>query len=470
MRASIILLACLASFDVLLTGKVVRAAAPTLANAVLEAREFSGVLAVSSTALPNVTKAGGWERVLVPWVGIDGVLHSLSLANGRVGAAPQHLLASPGQTVAVNGRKDSAGSAIVVDSWDDVRLTNAPGRRLGTATGPVSEMLTLWLNIRQCGEGANAEAVKAQWYPIRETWGGCSTPDKFFKAARAVMVDVEVPCEISRDCEGGLEQQRQHALAVAAAQGIDPNTFPVHVYTWPQWVSASCFPGQSYIGCYGHEGFECRSEIAEPWTTDIGTVLHELGHALGNNEGGSAPGSCARAKAPPEADCGEGPYGDQTTPMGSNLSPGCFNLAQQHIIGWTHPELLAEAQLPFGQWYSTALTLLTRSMKAGTRVYLPGSHAIYLDYIRNERGRKGFPAWVDNKVAIYSMDWDGVTWTPNTAPFVYFEGMLAWDGDCLVLDQGHAPLPNLKLCRSASDGKTATVGICRFAGSPDECV
>ncbi len=154
-------------------------------------------------------------------------------------------------------------------------------------------------------------------------------------------------------------------------------------------------------------------------------------------------GSCAAAKAPTSSFCGEGEYGDQTSPMGLNWAVNCYNLPEQHYLGWTTPSTVT-LSTSLTPRIPRALAITRRSDVAASTsrrgIVLrggPGQHAVYLDYL--VRGTSGFGVmqpWLDDLVVVHSFDWDLVTFQPGyfTSKMTSLEGALVKEGDAMVLE------------------------------------
>lgn len=393
-----------------------------------------------------------------PFIEIDTRLVPLVLETGSV-RPPSRI--KEGDLVRV--RAYTVKGELYVRGWQDVTVEKSVA--VEYASRPVY-MRALWINIKMCGEGADGGKIRGQMMRVRKTFDRCSNQQYNFDIASSMLFDVNVPC--IQECDPRMEDIRQHALQVIRENGVNPDEYGYHVFVWPRWVSERCFAGQSLI-C--DTSFTCRTEIAQPWDDDLGTILHEIGHSIGLHHASSRQGSCARAHAPPEAQCGEGEYGDQSTPMGLNWAAHCYNLPHQHHLGWTTPVTLREEELGYQKVLSFELWPLTFSKDAGLRIEVPGFHAVYVDYLKKKHARWRLQPWLNHQVCVYSYDWDGQSWNVGywESKFTVFEGCTA--GKSLVTSSTMGNVPNLVITRTHvvyGDGY-ATVSICRWVTTPEEC-
>lgn len=127
--------------------------------------------------------------------------------------------------------------------------------------------------------------------------------------------------------------------------------------------------------------------------------------------------------------------------QGLNWAANCFNLPEQHFLGWTTPSVVTvPTQLLPGVPRAVAVPrradLPPQRTRRGVVLRFPGLDSVYLDYL--VRGSSGFGAlqpWLDGHVAVHTFAWDGISFQPGyfTSKMTSFEGTLPREGDVMVL-------------------------------------
>ncbi len=146
----------------------------------------------------------------------------------------------------------------------------------------------------------------------------------------------------------------------------------------------------------------------------------------------------------------------------------CFNLPQQHFLGWTNPTVWRNADIPMRTVKAIKLQSFTSTPNTGLRIALNNFWALYVDYIRREGGRTAVPAWAGEQVGVYRYGWDGGAFKPG-----YDEAsktkMVAAIANGKTLTLGGGGLPKIIIKRLSTGGGQTCLLICRYGTTPNEC-
>ncbi len=320
-------------------------------------------------------------------------------------------------------------------------------------------------------------------------------------------------------------------IQAARARGLTPNAFPYHHYFWPKWISDNCWAGIAQIGwCVGvytkmgcmpsyqiMQNCCCVHNIhptTQLWAglvrmpsrsclpmvgTDPGiqycfsvhfvlqnthhnthrtshqsVIAHEMGHNIGCHHAGNAAGFCARTPQYTNAlrPCSDNnEYGDETSNMGGAgwLNSMCFNLPQQHFLGWTNPTVWRDADIPLRTVKAIKLQSFTSTPNTGLRIAITNFRALYVDYIRRLGGRTALPTWAGEQVGIYSYGWDGGAFKPGYDDAAKTKLVAAMANGTMLTLGGGPTVPKIIIKRLTTGGGLTCLLICRYTNTTGEC-
>lgn len=156
--------------------------------------------------------------------------------------------------------------------------------------------------------------------------------------------------------------------------------------------------------------------------------------------------------------------------MGSTgwLNAMCFNLPQQHFLGWTNPTVWRNADIPMRTVKAIQLKSLTATPNTGLRVALNNFRALYIDYIRKEGPRESMPDWGAEQVGVYQYGWDGGAFKPGYDDESKTK-MVAAVSNGGTLTLGGDGLPKIIIKPISMGDGEACVLLCRYGKKTGEC-
>ncbi|KXZ51072.1 hypothetical protein GPECTOR_14g57 [Gonium pectorale] len=372
------------------------------------------------------------------------------------------------------------------------RLGGNPKPTWNTNSG-AKRITTLVMVVSMCGKEPHVspQFMRQRWFNAGQASAPSEEPTfeqlatqcsygkwRFLQADNVIVpIQVVIPCngtgplgDWSADTCRDVDRMGWAAAAedfVRENTDIEPNDF-VHRFLIMPTHTADCNPDVAALATQNCAWFG-KCYVWSFGETSPRSLMHEMGHNMGLSHSWSWPDLS--------------PYGDTASLLGNGPAPVCFNAPQSAALGLSQAIAnLTAADLTPGSWLTVRLppTYITDTNFVAVAVSWMSDPTLrkgylYLSYKMAQQAEAGMPKALDGKVHIHSYTGDlslasrnytllvgniteGEQWPPAAQAG---SAMYPWK---LVVTAVATPRLSAYV-----DDMLATVQICRFDTSPEEC-